>query len=119
MPGFEATGYAACQVGYPPFTLLLLSTYCAAAARSGVNRYMTALLLQFVVSEKKLEAVQASAGDAATPAGQTPVSLRMCSVEFWVNYLRLLLCCRTQHPSWASWLLMCWRHASPCFHASS
>lgn len=35
---------------------------------------MTALLLQFVVSEKKLEAVQASAADAATPAGQTPVS---------------------------------------------
>jgi hypothetical protein len=31
-----------------------------AAARSGVNRYMIALLLQFIVAEKKLEAVQAS-----------------------------------------------------------
>lgn len=31
-----------------------------AAARSGVNRYMTALLLQFITSERKLEALQAS-----------------------------------------------------------
>lgn len=29
-----------------------------AAARSGVNRYMIALLLQFLVAEKKLEALQ-------------------------------------------------------------
>lgn len=39
-----------------------------AASRSGVNRYMIALLLQFIVKEKKLEAVHVS--HELAPAGQ-------------------------------------------------
>lgn len=85
------------------FQMLLL----CAAARSGVNRYMIALLLQFIVAEKKLDVLQARALQEC-----------FCTVEVMCMYLAFrlawlhnagrrslspfLVCCRGRGPSRAN-----------------
>lgn len=59
----------------------LLMLLCGAAARSGVNRYMIALLLQFIVAEKKLDVLQASA--LCNSACTLGVMCLVCHVSCW------------------------------------
>lgn len=79
---------------------------------------MVALLLQFVVTETKLEAVQAS----------VPWQYARLQDRLRLRVNAGLLCKQTPLPepfgrtlsrSWASSSSTCWRHAFPCFHASS
>lgn len=83
---------------------------------------MTALLLQFIVSEKKLEAVQASCWVLQGLVGKLNGTTSLCKQSVLAaNSLAPSLQhdSRTRHPSWVSWLSMCWRHALSCFRASS
>ena len=57
---FPTSCLTRCFVGLPAFP---------AAARAGVNRFMIALLLQFIVAEKKLEAVQVRRGKGGGEGG--------------------------------------------------